>query len=251
MKKMIKSILLGYVLLTPICIDADGPAGEEINMLFIGNSFTARHHLPLLVKKVIEEGNPGLTVHVQPLTYGGQDLFKYWTYYFSQSFVEQSTITNAIIDQRIRKMEGFLKVDSDPDEYVNFYKIVRPEKKWKPFSSIHKTIKAAINRHRQLLKDNPRIKWDYIVLQSWLDICLSPDDGYAKYAARFADVAKAHAAKVILYITAAGIQNAEPVKTPLLPEKVAAEIRCVKMQEKRIDAFAVVPVPLAINMIQE
>jgi len=36
---------------------------EEINILFMGNSFTYRHDLAKLVKQVFEEGQPDLTVN--------------------------------------------------------------------------------------------------------------------------------------------------------------------------------------------
>jgi hypothetical protein len=39
---------------------------EEITILFLGNSFTFRHDLKELVKGVFEEGQPGLTVNVEP-----------------------------------------------------------------------------------------------------------------------------------------------------------------------------------------
>ena len=46
---------------------------KEINILFMGNSFTLRHDLPRLVKQVFEEGQPGLTVNVEQITYGAED----------------------------------------------------------------------------------------------------------------------------------------------------------------------------------
>ena len=58
-------------------------AKNEMNILFIGNSFTFRNSLPVQVKKMLEAGQPGLKVNVQKVVYGGQDLFKHDKFYFS------------------------------------------------------------------------------------------------------------------------------------------------------------------------
>ena len=48
---------------------------EELNILFIGNSFTARHDIAGLVEKILEEGDPETDVNVQRVIYGGQNMF--------------------------------------------------------------------------------------------------------------------------------------------------------------------------------
>jgi len=82
-------------------VEADGK--EQVRILFIGNSFAFRHDVPLLVKGVLEEGQPGLSVHVECVFYGGQDMFRHWTCYCSQSFLEQHSITRDAIRGRIQK----------------------------------------------------------------------------------------------------------------------------------------------------
>jgi len=229
---------------------ADAGEKNEINMLFLGNSFTFRHNLPRLVKKVVEEGQPGVTVNTSRVVYGGQNMFKHSTYYLSQTFLEQSTITDETINDRIKQMEGFLNLKNDPQKFADYHKEV--EARGTPaFSEIHKHIKKSIRDHKKLLDEDPRTKWDYIVLQSWQDVHPSLDAGYAKYAQKFAEVARKQGTKVILYITAPKIQNSTPVTEPQLQERVDLEVKLAAALAKQIDADAVVPVPLAINMIQQ
>ena len=84
------------LLFLPLSAYAAGEATRKINILFLGNSFTARHDIAGLVEQILEEGDPTTDVQVQRVIYGGQNMFKHSTYYFSQSFIEQSTRTKAI-----------------------------------------------------------------------------------------------------------------------------------------------------------
>ena len=88
---------------------ADEPA-KKLNILFLGNSFTARHDIAGLVERILEEGDPATDVQVQRVIYGGQNMFKHSTYYFSQSFIEQSTLSNEQINDRIARMKEFLNI---------------------------------------------------------------------------------------------------------------------------------------------
>ena len=109
------------LLVESIC-SATAQVQDEINVLFIGNSFTARHDLSKLVKKVFEQGKPVLNVNVENIGYGGQSLFQHTEYYYSQSFIEQATIDDAIIRERIKKMEELLELDELHQEFVHFWK---------------------------------------------------------------------------------------------------------------------------------
>jgi len=122
-----------------------------------------------------------------------------------------------------------------------------------PFSKLHAFIGNNIERHKTLLesvKAGDITKWDYVVLQSWQDVYPSLDEGYAKNVMTFADIAAKQGTKVILYITAPRVMNHESVEGPLDQESVDREITLVHKLAKEIKACAVVPVPLAINMIQ-
>ena len=74
---------------------------EGINMLFIGNSFTFRHDLNLLIEEIVHEGKPNLNIYTERSVYGGQSMFQHASYYFSQTFIEESTIEDAEIERRI------------------------------------------------------------------------------------------------------------------------------------------------------
>ena len=63
-------------------------SAEELNILFLGNSFTARHDIAGLVEQILEEGDPSVDVQVHRVIYGGQNMFTHSTYYFSQSYIE-------------------------------------------------------------------------------------------------------------------------------------------------------------------
>jgi hypothetical protein len=223
---------------------------KDLNILFLGNSFTDRHHLDQLVKQLFEVGHPELNVHAERVIYGGQNMYKHKSFYFSQSFIEQSILTDEVIQARIDQMEALLEQETAPEGWVEFHKVIRPNRP-EEFSIIHRHIRYAIKRHKNLLKNNPKTEWDYVVLQSWVDVHPSLDEGYAKYAIELAEIAKAQGAEVILYVTAPKNQNATPVSEPQGLAQSDLELKLAKALEKEIGAFAVVPMALAINKIQE
>ena len=46
------------------------------------------------------------------------------------------------------------------------------------------------------IKDNGRIKWDYLVLQSWKDVVADEDAGYAEYAQKWTKMVEEEGIKV-------------------------------------------------------
>jgi len=126
-------------------------AKKEISILFLGNSYTNRHDIPDLVEAILEEGDHSTDVKVERVIYGGQNMFKHSTYYFSESVLEQSTITDAKIEARIAKMEGYLESDTapNPEEWDTHWKAVGKEHV--SFVGIHQHIRNAIKRHQALL----------------------------------------------------------------------------------------------------
>jgi len=247
--KIKKVFIISLLALITSSFFATAQEQEEINILFIGNSFTARHNLSELVKKVFEEGNPNLKVNVEQVIYGGQSLFQHTEYYFSQTFIEQASVDDSIIEARINIMEEYLGLQETPVEFIHFWRDIRGRTTVPDFPK--NLIEIAINRHQSLLNNNPKIKWDYVVLQSWMDEVDDMNDGYAKYARYLSNCAKEQGAEVILYITAPDIQNQAPVSGPVKQDNVDQEISLVLELAKEIQPYAVVPVPLAINMIQE
>lgn len=244
------AVLALSLLLLPLSASAIDEATREIKILFLGNSFTARHDIPGLVEQILEEGNPTTDVQVQRVIYGGQNMFKHSTYYFSQSFIEQSALTKVQIKDRIATMKEFLKSDTapNPDEWDQHWAALG--KRDVPFAGIHKQIIRAINHHEALLRNNPKTKWDYVVLQSWRDVSEQPNQGYERYATKLAKIVKAQGAEVILYMTSPETQNQAPVTRPYNVASAKRDTAVGLRMAKALQPKAVIPVPLAIKNIQ-
>ena len=225
-------------------------SAEELNILFLGNSFTARHDIAGLVEQILEEGDPTADVRVQRVIYGGQNMFKHSTYYFSQSFIEQSTLTEETITQRIAAMREFLESDTppNPEEWNQHWSSVG--KTDVPFAHIHRHIASAIKNHEALLRNNPRTEWDYVVLQSWRDVSEQPNQGYERYATKLARIVKAQGSMVILYMTSPETQNQNPVTEPYNVASAERDTEVGLRMAKALQPKAVIPVPLAIKNIQ-
>lgn len=245
LRQLLKTLLIATVLSGSIA------TAKEVNILFIGNSYTNRHNQPDLVERVLEEGDPTTDYQMSRVIYGGQNMFKHSTYYFSQSFIEQATISDAEISTRITKMKALLESDQapKPSEWKTHWASLNETREMK-FTDIHKHIRSAIRNHENLLKNNPRQKWDYVVLQSWRDVSSDPDQAYAKYATKLAKIAKASGAKVILYMTSPETQNQAPVDAPVSPTSADRDLAIGLELVRRIQPAAVVTVPLAIKNIQ-
>lgn len=245
-----KKILLLIPTLT--CCLLGSLSAKEINILFIGNSFTFRSELPDLVKEVFESGHPDLTVNVEKLCYGGQDLFRHHDLYFSETRVRLNTITVPEIEEKMHTIQAMLDMDEAPDFYQDYWDTIgrRPES----WQKIQSNLKQAFRVQERLIKridNNGRKKWDYVVLQSWQDIVPNVDAGYGAYAQKLARIAKEEGSEVILYITAPHAQNKEPVSEPLKWEKTQMELQTVAQLCERIQPFTVVPVGLGIKNIQQ
>ena len=223
---------------------------KQLNILFLGNSFTARHDIAGLVEKILEEGDPTTDVQVQQVIYGGQNMFKHSTYYFSQSFIEESRLSEGAIAQRIETMKGFLKSDTapNPEEWDKHWASLG--KTDVSFASIHSHIKKAIKNHESLLRDNPKTEWDYVVLQSWRDVSDQPNQAYERYATKLAEIAKAQHAQVILYMTSPETQNQDPVAKPYNVASADRDTVVGRRMKKALQPKSVIPVPLAIKHIQ-
>lgn len=230
-----------------------GTAGaKEINILFMGNSFTFRHDLPQLVKTVFEEGHPDLTVHVEIIGYGGQDLFRHHDLYFSESTVRLNTITVPEIEAFQNRIQSFLDMQEAPDFYNAYWE--KTGLKPVPWNKCTRSLESALKKQGWLMdrvRNNRRVKWDYVVLQSWQDVVEASDAGYAEYAKKFAKIAEQEGAQVILYITAPYAQNQASVKEPLNPEETKMQMEAIHHLTEELKPCAVVPVALGIEAIQE
>tara|TARA_R110002111_G_scaffold185031_3_gene250894 strand:- start:14735 stop:15715 length:981 start_codon:yes stop_codon:yes gene_type:complete len=194
---------------------------ETLNVLFIGNSYTARHNLAQVVKQMAEAGNPELTLNPTTVIYGGRRLVDHWNL-GSQNYVKLHALTRAEQEQTIASLE---KAAQDP---MNRY------------------AKGALARHQKLLKDfeSQRTKWDVVVLQSYRDDLNGKNSLYAQYAPQFAALAKAQGARVILYETTPATQNATPLNNPPESASVLKKAGEIAALAKQIDATAA-PMSLA------
>ena len=225
---------------------------REISILFMGNSFTFRHELPKLVKQVFEEGQSDLTVNVEQITYGGQDLFRHHDLYFSETAVRLNSITVSEIEEKTATIESMLAMTKPPAFYSAYFS--RSGLKPIRWSGVQKNLKNAVriqNTLRQRIEKGGRVKWDYLVLQSWRDVVDDVDTGYSEYARKWAKIAEKDGIKVILYITAPHTQNHKPVLQPLGLEQTKMEMKTIQKLAARIKPHAVVPVALGIQSIQK
>lgn len=204
----------------PMAADAAGEA-KTLNVLFIGNSFTARHNLSTVVKAMAEAGNPGLTFNRTDVIYGGRTLKDHWRL-GTQNIVKQSTLTEAEEKATIAALEK--------DAAAN------PKDKYAP---------SALARHRDFLPkiDANRKPWDIIVLQSYRDDIEGDPTLYAEYAPKFAELAKAQGARVILYETTPATQNEKALTASPDPAPVLAKEKAIAALAKKIGA-SVAPMAL-------
>ena len=211
---------LGVLLVVAMGATTRAANAEKLNVLFIGNSYTARHNLVRIVKAMAEEGNPGSEFAVTSVIYGGRRLVDHWRL-GTANYVKIASLTAEEEKQTIASLEQMAK---DPkDKYA----------------------KGALRRHRTLLDtlEAPRRTWDIVVLQSYRDDLEGDTSLYAEYAPKFADLVKAQGGHVILYETTPMTQNAKPLTAPPDPGPVMAKAASIAGLAKRIDA-AVAPMSL-------
>ena len=185
-----------------------------LRVLFIGNSFTARHNLSAVVKAMAEAGQPGLTFNRTDVIYGGRTLKDHWRL-GTQNIVKQATLTEAEEKETIAALEKAAEDD--------------PKDKYAP---------SALARHRALLPkiEANRQRWDVVVLQSYRDDVEGDPTLYAEYAPKFAELAKAQGARVILYETTPLTQNDKPLTAVPDSAPILAKERAIAAVAKKIAA---------------
>ncbi len=208
-------------LAAPAVLAQAEPAGssgkDKLNVLFIGNSYTARHNLAKVVKAMAEAGNPGLEFDVYTVIYGGRRLVDHWRF-GTANFVRLATLTAEEEKATIASLEQMLATDPK-DRHA----------------------KGALGRHRQLLRslESQRRTWDIVVLQSYRDDLQGDPTLYAQYAPRFAELIKAQGARVVLYETTPTTQNAKPLTAAPDPAPVRAKAKAIAKLANQVDALAV------------
>lgn len=191
---------------------------RELKVLFLGNSFTARHDLAQIVKSMIEAGNPNCKFDVTTVIYGGRTPEDHWRLH-SQNFVNFSTLT---IEQEQATIAALKKaVEADPkDKYAA----------------------TALSRyHRPLLQSlaGPRHQWDLVVLQSYRDDVDGERSKFVEFVPKFAELIKAQGGRTILYETTPLTQNEQPLTTHPDPQPIREKEAVIGALARRVDAIVV------------
>ena len=213
---LLSAVLCGTQLQFSLVAEEPTPRDKSLNVLFIGNSYTARHDLSDVVKQLAEAGDSNLTFNPTTVIYGGRRLIDHWQM-GTQNVVELHSLSKATVEKTISDMKAALQ--DKPDD---------------------RNLKAAVKRHESMLKYFdvlPREKWDVVVLQSYRDD-IGDDSLYVQYAPKFAELAKVQGARVILYETTPTTQNAQPLTAVPDRESVISKTRSIAALANRIDAKA-------------
>lgn len=192
---------------------------KTLNVLFIGNSFTARHNLSQVVKAMAQAGQPGLKFEVTTVIYGGRTLKDHW-HLGTQNFVKLASLTR---DEEQATIQSLREAVKDPkDKYAA----------------------GALKRHEEFARtlDQPRHNWNIVVLQSYRDD-LPDDSRYVEFAPKFAELIRAQGGRVVLYETTPHTQNDKPLTAPPDPAPVIAKEQIIAALARRTGA-TVVPMSL-------
>jgi hypothetical protein len=220
---------------------ADAP---ELNVLFIGNSFTARHELTRVIKSLAEEGQPGLRFNVTTVIYGGRTLAHHWELQ-TPNFIRQATIRRAEVQASITLLKGELEQRRQAEKETG-----------SPRSTGGNTLQhvsGAVRNQEKLAATlaEPRRKWDIVVLQSYLDdLDAGGRSPFFEFAPKFAAIAQAEGARVILYETTSATQHAKPLVAPPDAAPVLAKAGAIAALAQRIGA-TVVPMSLVALRCQQ
>ena len=215
------TILLVAALQIQCIAQSAEPPPKEIKVLFIGNSYTARHNLAQVVKAMAEEGQPGLSFQPTSVIYGGRRMLDHWRL-GTQNIVNAYAVTGEEIDLTIKELEKTLRETPD-DTHA------------KKAISVQKLFRKTLESQRH--------KWDIVVLQSYRDDMEGDDSLYAQYAPKFAALAAAQGAKVVLYETTPTTQNEKPIELKPDAQTVRNKARAIARLANQFDA-AVAPMSL-------
>jgi len=260
MKNQISIQRFTLLLVLSFCLIAVNAQKKQQNFLFVGNSFTMRHELPAIFASISNEANPASLVQTEIVGYGGRTLFHHWECFRSYDRIVINKLSQTDFDNTILELEKLNTSQEAPSFYTNYWQILGQNEFYSKYvkNSKHSwaddknIIKSAIFKHKTWNNDkkNSIDKFNYLVLQSWVDMADDFQSGYFKYASLFAGMAKANNIKTILYITAPYAHNESPVTQAVAKEQAVGECRAAFKFSKQIDAI-VVPIPLAITLAQE
>lgn len=218
--------------------------GRELNVLFIGNSFTARHDLTRVIKTLAEEGQPGLRFNVTTVIYGGRTLAHHWELQ-TPNFIRQATIRPAEVQASIALLKADLEKRRKAEKATDSALPVG--------GNTLQHVSGAVRNQEKLAATlaEPRRKWDIVVLQSYLDdLAAGARSPFFEFAPKFAAMAQAEGARVILYETTSATQHAKPLTAAPDAAPVLAKAAAIAALAKRIGA-EVVPMSLVALRCQQ
>ena len=209
------AVVICVLSLTGRALTEDAAPRTTLKVLFIGNSYTARHNLADVVEAMAEVGNPGLDLQATSVIYGGRTLADH-SRLGTLNFVRLNQLTREDEEATLAELKQLATV---------------PKDRYAP---------AAVRRHQALLADfeKQRTKWDVVVLQSYRDDLEGDESRYAKFAPKFAELAKAQGARVILYETTPTTQNAQPLTAAPDPAPAMRKASSIAALANRVDAKA-------------
>ena len=113
--------MLAATILVPSVSPAAEPSRQateqkKLNVLFIGNSFTACHNLSQVVKAMAEAGDPTLRFDVTTVLYGGRRLVDHWRL-GTPNFVRIAELTAGEEQATVKSLEEMIAKDPK-DKYA-------------------------------------------------------------------------------------------------------------------------------------
>ena len=217
---------LATMLAATVLVSSVSPAAEptrqaaeqkKLNVLFIGNSFTACHNLAQVVKAMAEAGDPALCFDVTTVLYGGRRLVDHWRL-GTPNFVRIAELTAGEEQATVKSLQEMIAKDPK-DKYAR--------RRWPAIGTLSKSLESS------------RKKWDLVVLQSYRDDLEGDKSLYAQYAPKYAALIKAQGGRVVLYETTPTTQNSKPLTAPPDPAAVIEKAQVIAALADRIGAIVV------------
>ena len=210
------AILILLFLFASGAADAEDRKTTTMNVLFIGNSYTARHQLADVVEKLAESADPTLDFKTSQVIYGGRTLKDHWQF-GTQHVVNQHQVTSEEVAATIESLEKAIALD--------------PKNRYAPGGL--KRMRALLSQIKEGTVE--RVKWDLVVLQSYRDDLDGDDSLYMKYVPGYVELAKAQGAEVLLYETTPTTQNQSPVQAPIDLKPVIEKTEAIARLARRND----------------
>lgn len=196
--KLAQTLILITLVSSGVVCSAQENKGDEqskptrtrtLRVLFIGNSYTARHNLAQVVKQLAEAADSELKFEPTQIIYGGRTLRDHWRL-GSQLFVQAAKVNADQVKGNIEALRLEIERGAE-DKYA------------KPALKRLQDLLVTINSGKL-----DRSPWDWVVLQSYRDDLEGDKSLYMQFAPRFAELAREQGAQVLLYETTPTTQNA-------------------------------------------